>query len=400
MMDKLPLENIHDILSRLSVKSLARLRCVSKRWSKYINDPYFEIKHAKRTSNAAMRIMFHRRPFFIPTTDAPCTLTFLEYKYEQGDNCTLKVTKKPPVLMKFMCRDLCYRYNIILGSCNGLLYSSKYHRDGNNLVVIHPLRNECYQVLPPIKSPFCLERRNSVKLVDESTGLGFDESTNTFKMVSIKVRKQITVSPNLHVKEDACVMVHVLGTDSWRRIPQLPSYRASGEGVFANGCLHWLSRNEHFDPYHPYKGTKLISFDVANEEFGLINPPQGRGSYQWSLEQLVDLHGEIGYVYRVGRNTEVWVMKERGWVMHCEFKNKAPVSYGPIFILGFWNEYGDILFKDYQKRMFVYGLNSKSFYQVMFDDWEEGSDIDIRLYQTSLSSTRYAIKRRYATGVL
>ncbi|KAK1418950.1 hypothetical protein QVD17_28103 [Tagetes erecta] len=388
----------------MSVKSLARFRCVSKQWSKYINDPYFEIMHAKKTSNDAMLIMFHRRPFIIHA-NAPCTLSFLEYKYEEaGDNCTLKVRKKPQVLMTFMYQSLNFRYNIILGSCNGLFYSSKYdHRDGNNLVVIHPLRNECY-VLPPINSPFCLEHVNRVINADKSTGLGFDESTNTFKMVSITLRRRVE-SPNLdNIKEDACIKVHVLGTDSWRRIPQVPSYRISpSAGVFANGCLHWLTISGHFDHYQPlFIGTKIISFDVATEEFGLINPPQGRGCYVWQIEQLVDLHGEIGYVYRVGCNIEVWVMmKERGWVMHCEFQHEELVSCGPISILGFWNEYGDILLSDdHQKRMFVYGLNSKSFYQVMFDDWEEGSAVDIRLYQTSLSSTRYSIKRRYATGVL
>ncbi|KAJ0716808.1 putative F-box domain-containing protein [Helianthus annuus] len=152
-MAELPTENIYDILSRLPVKSLACCRCVSKQWCNCINDPYFETMYAKRAAlNGHLPIMFCQFPS-VAYPNSPCTLSFLEHKNE-ADSFTLEVKKKPPV-MEFMCKSWIHSYssNIVLGSCNGLLYSSKDSHDGNKLVVIHPLRKECYE-LPPIKTPF------------------------------------------------------------------------------------------------------------------------------------------------------------------------------------------------------------------------------------------------------
>ncbi|KAI3828977.1 hypothetical protein L1987_03090 [Smallanthus sonchifolius] len=371
-MAELPSEIMYDILSRMPVKSLARFRCVSKLWCNYINDSYLETMHAKRApADNPMLIMFHQIPSNLP--NSPCRLSLLEYK----DTCTLEVRKKPPV-MEFMCKSFSYRFpdDIILGSCNGLLYSSKGHHDGNMLVVIHPLRRECYE-LPPINRSIthpqqtwgigCDEESYRLR-VEESFGLGFDESTNTFKMVSVVLSE-----------EYLCTMVHVLGTDSWRKIPQVSSYPITGEGVFANGCLHWLINDE----YPIYLGRPVIRFDMANEEFGLIHPPQKRPS-GWIKELLVDLHGEVGYVYHiVNRRIEVWVLKERGWVMHCEFRQKPPLPKGFVKILGFWNENGDVLMTDNRKRMFIYNLKSDNLYEDSFIGWDENSATDIRMYRSS-----------------
>ena len=101
----------------------------------------------------------------------------------------------------------------------------------------------------------------------------------------------------------ACTLMHVFGTNSWREIPQVPSYPITGEAIFANGCLHWLVSRVPKDG-----GRKVIWFDVNKEEFGLIDPPKSM-FYIWSIHsyvycQLVDLNGEVGYVCHTTR--EVW----------------------------------------------------------------------------------------------
>ncbi|KAJ0716809.1 putative F-box domain, galactose oxidase/kelch, beta-propeller, F-box associated interaction [Helianthus annuus] len=384
MAAELPSEIMFDILSRMPVKSLARFRCVSKLWCNYINNPYLEIMCAKRAIvNEPMLIMFHQFPSDHPSS--PCMLSYLEYTAEEEEETfTLQVNTKPPV-MEFMCKSATYRYpnDIVLGSCNGLLYSSKGHCDDNTLFVIHPLRKECYE-LPPINI-----RNSYLRIsVDETCGLGFDYSNNTFKMVSVVLREHVS-GPNFYqVNEGIYTMVHVLGTDSWRRIPQVPSYPITGEGVFANGCLHWLISNERYGDHSTYLERRVVSFDVSNEKFGLINAPHGRPC-GLVREQLVDLHGEVGYVYHiVNHGVEVWVLKERGWVMHCEFDQKWPLPRGVIKVLGFWNQNGDVLMTDKWKEIYVYNLESDSLDQAYFVGWEEKAAIDIRLYEISLFTAR------------
>ncbi|KAF5775146.1 putative F-box domain-containing protein [Helianthus annuus] len=391
-MAEFPSEIMYDILSRMPVKSLARFRCVSKLWCSYINDPYLETMHAKRAAvNDPTLIMLHNSEY----PNSLCTLSFLEYK-EETDTCTLQVRKKPPV-MDFSCMSPNYKKRI-LGSCNGLLYSSQFSLEYNTstLVVIHPLRREFYE-LPPIKIPLHLQHETKpwLSVKNHSSGLGYDDSTNTFKMLCI-----VQVKPVNDKLVDLWTMVHVLGTDSWRKIPQVPSYHVVGRGVFANGCLHWLVSNEYDDYCDRHLRRPVISFDMEKEEFGLINPPRERLKSFSVSEHLVDLNGEVGYVCTMFEydRMEVWVLKETGWVIHCKLEENPPIQYDDflkIKVLGFWNENGDILMQAvYSKQMFVYNLKSDKFYEVKFDGPEKGVERDIRLYQSSLFSTRYSIIKK------
>ncbi|KAJ0478343.1 putative F-box domain-containing protein [Helianthus annuus] len=369
-MAELPSEIRYDILSRIPVKSLVHCRCVSKQWRNYINDPYFETMYAKRAAviNDPTIIMFRQSPSNVP--NSPCTLSFLEYKEEAGaGSCTLKLNKKPPS-MEFMCKRWNDRHPrfIVLGSCYGFLYSSQRHsNDACTFVVINPIRRECYE-LPPINTPLQFE-----------SGLGFDESTNSFKMVCVMA--------NLHPdKEGLCTMVHVLGTGSWREIPQVPSHPMCGEGVFANGHMHWLTSMNVYCP--------IIRFDMKTEEFGVIKPP--RKGPLGSYVHLVDLNGEVGFVYiAMNYSVEVWVLKERGWVMHCGFDQKPHLGCGycsrGLMVLGLWNENGDILMTSYQghQKLLVYNLKSDSLYESDCIGFERVGPVkDIRMYQSTLFSTR------------
>ncbi|KAJ0716820.1 putative F-box associated interaction domain, F-box-like domain superfamily [Helianthus annuus] len=291
------------------MKSSARCRCVSKQWCNYINDSYLETMHAKRAH--PMLITFHRFSSF-SHPNSPCKLSFLEYKED-----ALEMKKKPPAMV-FMCRtrnfDYPYyhAYVIVQGSCNGLLYSSQRHDDVITLVVINPLRRECYEV-PPMNTPFCAEPSwhpviDRILCVEPSCGLGFDDSTNTFKMVCVVPRKQVQPKFNPVKDEHLCTMVHVLGTHSWRKIPQVPSYPITSEGVFANGCLHWLANCKH-DKF------PIIRFDMKTEKFRLIKSPRKRTTDLIRVH-LVDLHGQVGFVYMViDCIVEVWVLKERQWAL-------------------------------------------------------------------------------------
>lgn len=222
---------------------------------------------------------------------------------------------KKDSILEFECKAPFYEYNRhnIRCSSNGLLYLSEYN-DTNfpstTLSVIHPLRNQRYE-LPPIK-------------IMQSYGLGFDASTKTFKMLAsalVKIGKRMYT---VHT------MVHVLGTNSWREIAQIPRYLMKGKGIFAHACLHWLGfrhkQMRHIvrfgfldEPLPPNHRKKVVRFDIRKEEFELIDPPRKTGD-DWVETMLVDLHGEVGLVYYSTHSfsMELWVLKQNDqWMIQC-----------------------------------------------------------------------------------
>nr|GFA32969.1 hypothetical protein [Tanacetum cinerariifolium] len=202
--------------------------------------------------------------------------------------------KEGPFL-EYLRKEPLYIFNIqVLGSCNGLmriLQNDDYVI--TSLTVVHLLRKECYE-LPP----FPLRFDKSMRI--ESCGHGFDTSTNTWKMVCVLLKEYAPPDkdkPDM-VKKHLCTMVHVFATNSWREIPQVPSYPISGKAVFANGRLHWLV--SYTDTKTEDGGRPVIWFDLEKEEFGLIDPPKRMcdlwRKYSCRYDQVVDLNGEVGYV--------------------------------------------------------------------------------------------------------
>nr|GFC86663.1 hypothetical protein [Tanacetum cinerariifolium] len=100
--------------------------------------------------------------------------------------------------------------------------------------MVHPLRKECYE-LPSL--PMCFGKH----LGRNSCGLDFDTSTNTWKMMCILLKEDAPPDKLDMVKKNLCTLVHLFGTNSWREIPQLPSYLITGKAIFDNGFLHWLA---------------------------------------------------------------------------------------------------------------------------------------------------------------
>ncbi|GKC92979.1 F-box domain containing protein [Tanacetum coccineum] len=351
-MDRLPSNIILDIFSKVPVKCLARSRCVSKVWCKYIDDPYLVIIHDKRVVEPTP-ILYHpnisheRICFHVIESQQPGTT---HYVLEPKEGPFLQYSCKEPV-------SIFSRFEIqVQGSCNGLMCLSQ--DDGyviTSLAVVHPLRKECYELPPfPLRIGRGMDR--------ESCGLGFDTSTNTWKMVCVLLKEYAPPDKPDMVKKNLCTMVHVFGTNSWRKIPQVPSYPISGKAVFSNGCLHWLA--SYSDIETEDGGRPVIWFDVEKEEYGLIDPPKRmcdiwrNYSYRY---QVADLNGEVGYVCT--RTMEVWFLnhKKKEWVPHCRFKEEI-VRDGYIDVIGCWNKDGDILIRSICGNplyaFYVYNLKS------------------------------------------
>ncbi|MFS8009284.1 putative F-box domain, leucine-rich repeat domain superfamily, F-box-like domain superfamily [Helianthus anomalus] len=343
-MANLPSEIILNIMSRMPVKSLARFRCVSKLWCEYIDDQHLKIIRGQQYPEETA-IMIARTN----VSDHP-----LISLYAIESKKSMVLMKKIPSL-EFKSTKISSEYNVpyILGSCNGLVYLSlsvkgywSWIVHTCDIRVVDPLRKEYYE-LPPMNHP--LDQKGIAFY-----GLGFDDSTNTFKMVFFTI---------VNEREEACAMVHVFGTRSWQQISQIslnlmiftrpPNFP---KAVFACGCLHWL------DGY-----GKIISLDMRTEEFGLIDLPNvQRHGAEHVRSGLVDLHGEVGYVYcRFLSSLEVWVFVKRflGWTLHwalllLDAKGLCHQCWARIE--------GPDLFRGIQKLVWVLVLRSDSGFDIMF----------------------------------
>ncbi|KAK9061095.1 hypothetical protein SSX86_018275 [Deinandra increscens subsp. villosa] len=357
-----PEDVIYKILSRLPIKSLARFRCVCKLWLKYIDSLYLRTIHVKEEPTP---IMFQRFPSNVPHK---MRISFL------------RGVKMDPVL------DLCYKtnsyyYNIqFIGSCNGLILlrfkqENPYDARTYRFVVIDPLTKGRH-CLPPV----------SVKIRSDSdgpcraAGIGFEDSTNTFKTVFSFLRKRKMV----------CTLVHSSGMRSWRKIAQNPAYPIIGGGVFSDGRLHWLTCDSG-DEYVYFR--KIVWFDVKTEEFGLpMDPPEGwhpKGPHNGFVIHLVDLNGEVGYAYIGPISIKLWILKHEEWVLHCSFdlgRILPEYSVYDVQVWGCWNKDGDILLTcDGREGLFVYTLKSGDLQQVELCDPEDGFPY-IVMYQSSFLS--------------
>ncbi|GKC73504.1 F-box domain containing protein [Tanacetum coccineum] len=249
-------------------------------------------------------------------------------------------------------------------------------------------------------------------MLRDSCGLGFDASTNTLKMVCVLCKSNMVSDNPDVVKKDLCTMVHVLGTNSWREIPQVPSYPITAKAVFVKGCLHWLVSD--LDVQTDDGGRPVIWFDVEKEEFGLIDPPK-RMCDLWRKYscryQVVDLNGEVGYVCT--KTMEFWLLNhKKEWVPHCRFKEEiVPDGYidvmgltlsivilstptvpdGYIYVIGCWNKDGNILIKCTMRGkgryiFLVYNLKSGVLHKTDVAGPADGPCPDIFMYPNTLSS--------------
>ncbi|GKB04363.1 F-box domain containing protein [Tanacetum coccineum] len=351
-MDVLPSNIVFNIFSRLPVKCLARSRCISKVWCSYIDDCYLTIIRDKRLAEEPTPLLYHQHLSRDRITTRNLCFHVIELiQTGSTHDYVLKVKEGPFEFMRMKPHWNSSLVSIqVQGSCNGLICLSQ--DDGNvitSLVVIHRLRKECYE-LPPF--PLRFEKH----MHRESCGLGFDTFSNSWKMVCVLLKEYtLPYKPDM-VKKNLCTMVHVFGTNSWREIPQVPSYPIS-----------------------------------EKEEFGLIDPPKRMcdkwREYNCYYDQLVDLNGEVGYV--CCRTMEVWVLnKQKEWVPHCRLE-KETVPDGYIDVIGCWNKDGDILIKCKMRGryiFFIYNLKSGVLHKTNVAGSTDEPSLDIFMYPNTLPS--------------
>ncbi|XP_058756983.1 F-box/kelch-repeat protein At3g06240-like [Vicia villosa] len=233
----LPEELVVEVLSFLPVKSLLRLRCVSKSWKSFISDPTFVKRHLNRSA-----------------LNADFTLVS---SWNEVSFTTFCLLENPPIITTLPnghYRQLNDKYDFyIVGSCNGLLClladSCILGNTDKHIRVWNPATRTISEKLGySYQTDLCYPL---------SLTFGYDDSTDTYKVVHF-------------IPDTTMVRVFSLGHNVWRKIQNSPlDHDFRMDVVNLSGSFNWLA-------VHDYTRKRVItSLDLSTETHTHFLPPQG-----------------------------------------------------------------------------------------------------------------------------
>ncbi|XP_058214317.1 F-box/kelch-repeat protein At3g23880-like [Rhododendron vialii] len=290
----LPPEITVEILSRLPVKSLLRLRCVCKSWRSLISNPKFAKTHLCRasmnTDYTNHRLIFSR---LYPRTDVKSCSLYSIANRNSDSAVQLDCPLKDPNLQVTIwgcCDDL-----VCIGTEREVFIwnpsTRKYKRPRNV-----ELSCQCY--------------------ADAWFGFGYDEFIDDYKVVGFFFANRTNGF-------EPIVKVYSLRSDSWRRIEDCPRRVPRGTlGTFVNRALHWINLSAS-------SGSKdiIVSLDFVKETYGEVSKPEYQDS---NLKETVlgVLNGCLCILCQYsGACFHVWVMKEYG--IRDSWTTLFVILYGP-----------------------------------------------------------------------
>ncbi|CAN7137716.1 unnamed protein product, partial [Brassica rapa subsp. narinosa] len=280
------------ILHRLPVKSLVRLKSVSKEWKSLMESGYLAEKH----------------------------LRLLEKKYygivEEEIKITVHKSTSKSLCIKFFskCGKMSSEASSggllrVAGSCNGLV--CVHELDSVNVYLCNPMTGVTRTLTPPPQA--------NNKL---SVGFGIDVVTGTYKVVLFYY--------------GLGTVVFDFGTSKWRPtagpMPLSCIPRPDRNPVFVNGSLFWLLKNNF---------SEILVMDLHTEKFRTLSTPSDMGVtvgeiYMCSFEDRVCFFNfKQMYNFSQGVRSYVWVLlKNERWESTTD--NLLGISSPPISLNSAW----------------------------------------------------------------
>ncbi|KAK2980486.1 hypothetical protein RJ640_007742, partial [Escallonia rubra] len=275
------LDVLSNVLSRLPVKTLCKLKCVSREWLKLISsDQHFLDSHSKVSQqNPFLLFTFHcfvnrrNKEYAIQLSSVDVEERFYSYFRKSGDSF--------------------YTYSSI--SCAGLVCMFRLN---TSIHVINPSIQEIVKL--PNKCGCFVER---------SVGLGFLKSKNEYKIASLLSR------PSHSDGEIWCQIFDLRdgegSSGSWKNIGSCPLqvFEISSPAC-SNGVIYWLFQDRN----HLENRQQMIALDLETEEFHMVRYPEHYSSKNVGLDclSLVELKGCLCLVDNSSEYliTDVWMLKD------------------------------------------------------------------------------------------
>jgi len=326
------------------VKSLSKLKCVSKPLNYIISDPKFAKDHLclsrTRHYNLLLRLcgLFSEEfnlfesplPFVLNDSTSTIPWTKLNFPIEPCDN---------------PC--------IIVDSCDGIICFQTRDYNHVNLVVINPYTGQ-FKILPPLEN---LHNRATQTIYT----IGYDRFIDKYKVVAVN-RDQCRSSFNFCKTQ---VRVHTLGTNFWRRISDFPSeiigVPKGYVGKHVSGTINWAIRNQAII----CSSWVILSLDLGNESYQEISQPD------FGLDDpLHDLSLGVSrdclcILAHAKDSLDIWVMKYYGnkdsWnkLFTIPFMELCYNGIGFFSLLYISEEDGQVFF-DLNYEVYVYNYKNRT----------------------------------------
>ncbi|XP_059670671.1 F-box protein At5g62510-like [Cornus florida] len=345
---------IIEILSRLSGKSLMRLKCVCKYWSTLIRNSSFISRHFHHHSNTGQLFVQH----YDQSTE--------KYTFALFPNGTLANS-----------RDDYYNLGDLqmptdpgfLGILNGIIGLCVW----NHIVLWNPaIREIRFVPIPEPDIPFFTDLQRSF------SGFGLDPTTNNYKVVRVWAYGE----HNDELDLNWLVAVYNLYADSWRTfevdLPITSEERYGLSNTCMDGFYHWMT-------YFSDRIT-IFTFDMDKEVFGDIAGPPITIYYCGDIflhnnsVSLIHLeHWDAGEKF-----FDIWVMKEKG------FWSKE-LTIGPLLDvwdrpLGLWKN-GEVIFlQNKTSDLVLYNYNTQEI--KVFDQIRGYYGLKSAIYKENLVSIK------------
>jgi F-box interacting protein len=179
-----------------------------------------------------------------------------------------------------------YRYGLV-ASCDGLLcFLINDHQAYIYNPCIRKVKQLPYIDLPHV-SKYC------------HYAFGYDPFIDNYKVIVVQENDRKTE-----------IKVHTLGTDSWRRIKNIPSkFRYGRRGIFVSGTVNWLTC--YWNGFNDLKA--IVSLHLGKESYQEIPVPDN-GNFIFDSSTLDIMRDCLCIFSRrtFDSPTDVWLMKEYG----------------------------------------------------------------------------------------
>ncbi|KEH32808.1 putative F-box domain-containing protein [Medicago truncatula] len=276
----LPFDLVAEIFCRLPVKLLLQLQCLGKLWKSLISDPKFTKKHLQFS-----KVFQHNHHLIAYTTGVIDKLILKDSTIPSIFKAAMSTSRIR--LTKLWPPDILDRESINLMrvcSCDGILcLTHEGYFFGHSAVLWNPSIRR-FNMLPALGNPG-KKVRGSTKY-----SFGYDYFTHTYKIVAV----------SFFYDKSYEVLVYTLGTDSWRRIQDLPYYGYISEpGVFARGTINWLAHESS-------SSHNIVSLDLEKESYQKLLKPNLETN-SWTLRALMD---RLYIIASFKTFVDIWIMKD------------------------------------------------------------------------------------------